>query len=390
MLARRFLWIIAIIVMVVIAAAFAYSLFGNQLIRTAMVPSAPFTAPAPGDAPNYIKPTAWVARPDRLTDASRWTPAGYTAAPLPGVAVFYVLPTAVFDRSRWNGSITDPATTQRMEQFLRFQASVFNSVGAIWAPAYRQATFGAFLTDKPEAAKALDLAYADVDAAFTVFLAAQPADKPIILAGHSQGSLLLMRLLKNRIAGTPLVDRLVAVYIPGWPISVTADLPALGLPACTIPDQTGCILSWQSFAQPADYKPVRDQFDKGSFDNGMGLTGDRRLGTEILCTNPLTGVTGIAPEAATANFGALVPNDDFTAGTLQPKTIGARCLPTGILDIGAPPAGFNAYVLPGNNYHVYDFPLFWANLRADIERRVDRYQQPVVKPEPRRIRVSKA
>ena len=28
------------------------------------------------------------------------------------------------------------------------------------------------------------------------------------------------------------------------------------------------------------------------------------------------------------------------------------------------------YVLPGNNYHVYDYPLFWANLRADAERRV--------------------
>lgn len=385
MLARRFLWIIAIITMIVIAAAFAYSLFGTQLIRTAMVPSVPFTATAAGKAPNYISPASWVARPDRRTDAARWTPEGYSPAPLPGVAVFYVLPTSVFDRSHWNGRIGDPDTTRRMEQFLRFQASIFNGVGAIWAPAYRQATFGAFLTDKPEATKALDLAYADVDAAFTVFLAAQPADKPIILAGHSQGALHLMRLLKERVAGTPLMDRIVAVYLPGWPISKTADLPALGLPACTIPDQTGCLMTWQSFAQPADYKPVRDQFDKG-----VGLTGDRRLGTEIVCTNPLSGTTGTQPQVPTANFGALVPNDDFTAGTLQPKTIGARCLPTGILDIGAPPEGFNGYVLPGNNYHVYDFPLFWSNLRADVERRVDRFQQPVVKPAARRIRVSKA
>ena len=27
-------------------------------------------------------------------------------------------------------------------------------------------------------------------------------------------------------------------------------------------------------------------------------------------------------------------------------------------------------VLPGNNYHVYDIPLFWQNLRSDVERRV--------------------
>ena len=28
------------------------------------------------------------------------------------------------------------------------------------------------------------------------------------------------------------------------------------------------------------------------------------------------------------------------------------------------------FVLPGNNYHVFDYALFWANLRADAERRL--------------------
>jgi hypothetical protein len=28
------------------------------------------------------------------------------------------------------------------------------------------------------------------------------------------------------------------------------------------------------------------------------------------------------------------------------------------------------FVAPGNNYHVYDIPLFWANIRADFARRV--------------------
>ena len=37
--------------------------------------------------------------------------------------------------------------------------------------------------------------------------------------------------------------------------------------------------------------------------------------------------------------------------------------------IGDPP-DMGAYVLPGNNYHVYDVPLFWENLRADYARRV--------------------
>ena len=385
MLARRFLWIIAIIIMIVIAAAFAYRLFGDQLIRVALVPSGPYTAPV-GTAPDYALAKNWAARPDTAKNPALWVPAGYTAVPKPGVAVFYVLPTSVFDRNAWNGKLGDPEVDTRMDLFLRSQASIFNGTAAVWAPRYRQATFGAFLTDKPAARQALDLAYTDVVAAFDVFLAVQPAERPIILAGHSQGSLHLLRLLKDRVAGTPLAARIIAVYAPGWPISKTADLPALGLPACNLPDQTGCILSWQSFARPADYKAIRDRFDKG-----VGLTGARRLGTEILCTNPLTGTDGAVAAPARGNIGSLVPNADFTGGSLVAKGIGARCLPTGILDIGDPPGGFTAYVLPGNNYHVYDYPLFWANLRADVERRTDSFHTPPApRLDKRPVRVAKA
>ena len=47
---------------------------------------------------------------------------------------------------------------------------------------------------------------------------------------------------------------------------------------------------------------------------------------------------------------------------------GARCSPEGFLLLDHPPR-MGALVMPGNNYHVYDIPLFWAALRADAERR---------------------
>jgi len=40
-----------------------------------------------------------------------------------------------------------------------------------------------------------------------------------------------------------------------------------------------------------------------------------------------------------------------------------------LLLIGDPP-DLGPYVLPGNNYHVYDIPLFWRNVQADVLRRV--------------------
>lgn len=375
MLARRFLWIIAIITMIVIAAAFAYALFGDKLLRAALIPGVEFVAPPASETPDYSLAKNWIARPDLPTDAARWTPKGYQAATTPGVAVFFALPTAIFDRGRWNAPIADAEIDKRNAMFLRMNASVFNGVGGVWAPRYRQATSGAFMTPKPEAARAMDLAYADVLAAFDAFVAAQPAGRPIILAGHSQGSMHLLRILKERIAGTPLAARIIAVYLGGWPISLSADLPALGLPGCASADQTGCILSWQSFARPADYKPVREAFDS-YLNGGIGLAGKPRRGSALLCTNPLAGTMATSAEPASANLGSLVPNSDFSGGELTPKGIGAQCLASGIVDIGEPPSGFTAFVLPGNNYHVYDYPLFWANLRADVERRVGNFGAP--------------
>ncbi len=49
--------------------------------------------------------------------------------------------------------------------------------------------------------------------------------------------------------------------------------------------------------------------------------------------------------------------------------IGARCDGRGVLLIGEPVA-MGGYALPGNNYHVYDYSLFWANVRADAARRL--------------------
>ncbi len=370
MLARRFLWVIAICIIIVIAGLIGYWLFGTQLIRAALTPSVPFSAADAGPAPDYRQPAAWAARPGAdggfgADDPSRWTPAGFRPAPRPPVAVFFVPPTTNFARDRWNAPITDKDMAEQGAKFVRAQSSLFNGIGAVWAPRYRQASFGSFLTDKPEAAQAQALAYTDVRAAFRAFLEAQPADRPLVLAGHSQGSLHLYRLLAEEIAGTPVAARILAVYAPGWPLSVTADLPAMGLPACTDEAMPGCLMSWQSFADPADPAPIIETFEAGT-----GYTGQPRRGTAMLCSNPLSGRTGSEGVAEAANLGSLVPDPKLEGGSIVPRGLGARCLPSGILDIGPPPAGFSAFILPGNNYHVYDFSLFWANIRADSERRL--------------------
>lgn len=370
-LARRFLYAFAILIALLLLFALSWGLFQDRWMRMAFVPDAPFAPLADATAPAYAKPSAWAARPDLPSDPARWLPPGVSGGGAHRAAVFYVAPTTYLARDRWNGPIDDAGSRGRLDLFVRSQASAFNGIADIWAPRYRQATFGAFLvaTD-PRAQAALDFAYRDVARAFDAFVAAQPADRPIILAGHSQGSLHLVRLLQDKVRGTPLAKRIVAVYAIGWPISVSADLPALGLPACKAAGQAGCIVAWQSFADPADPKLLDSYFDATS-----GYAARPRKGTAMLCVNPLTGAAGGGADAS-ANRGALVPDAAMTSATLTPGLIPAGCSPRGLLLIGDPPKGFGTYVLPGNNYHVFDYALFWANLRADAAARLEGFLKP--------------
>ena len=64
-----------------------------------------------------------------------------------------------------------------------------------------------------------------------------------------------------------------------------------------------------------------------------------------------------------------MPEDSMESGELVPGAVPARCDDRGLLLIGDPPK-MGSYVLPGNNYHVYDIPLFWANTQADVGARV--------------------
>lgn len=375
-MARKFLYFVATMIILVIAGAFVLSIWSTELTRLAMVPRGEFVEQQPLDQNAYLDPDMWFSRPGIGTDdPARWQPAtrgvDRTAPPAsePGqkYAVFFLHPTSFIDRSQWNAPLDDEDSQRVARIYLRGMASPFNQASEIWAPKYRQATFGAFLTDSPEAQAALKAAYADVKKAFTVFVASADPEAAIVLAGHSQGALHLLRLLREEVAGKDIAPRIAAIYAIGWPISVEHDLPALGFPACATADQAGCIMSWSSFAEPADPSLVLN-----SYRTSIGFDGKLRGNSQILCTNPLTGGIGGSAQLA-QNFGTLVPNDDMSSGELVPGAVPARCDTNGILLIGDPPQMGSA-VLPGNNYHVYDIPLFWENLHQNVAGRVARWK----------------
>jgi hypothetical protein len=365
-MARKFLYVIVVCVVLVFAVLAALRLFPDSLTRLAFMPKEHFVAQRQLARNAYADPRMWLARPGMPDDPARWQQKGAAkppAAAVPPFAVFFVHPTSSLGRDHWNASLDDTNSRERARLFLKGLASPFAQASEIWAPRYRQAAIGAFLTNSPDAQKALDLAYGDVSQAFDAFLAGVAPDTPIVLAGHSQGALLIDDLLRRRIAGTPLQKRIAMAYPIGWPISIQHDLVALGLPACTTPEQAGCIVTWSSFAEPAEPGMLLERYE-----HSAGFDGAPRGDKGLLCVNPLTGtLNGAAP--ASANLGTLVPNAGLSDGELVKGAVSARCGPRGLLLIGQPP-DLGPYVLPGNNYHVYDIPLFWANLRQDVARRM--------------------
>jgi hypothetical protein len=398
---RKFLYIICGLVVLVLAGFLLLRIFAQDLTEIAFVPSAKFTDQPRLAAASYNDPAMWLARPGMANDPARWVPGNFAqveaseaaeaerdtapsqpsqATSLPtdekvDAAVFFVHPTGLVSRTSWNASLDDDVSRQRSRLFVQGMASAFNASPDIWAPRYRQAAIGAFLTDAPEATQALDLAYRDVVQAFETFVKRIRPDQPIVLAGHSQGAYHLRRLIYEHIAGTPLAKRVAVAYVIGWPVSVERDLPLMGMPTCKDAASAGCVVSYLSFADPPETEMLLRAYARR-----RGLDG-KEVGEnpEFVCVNPISGVDG-GDAPARDNLGTLVPDILKGTGSLVPGAVPARCGEDHLLHIGPPPElDMGPYVLPGNNYHLYDMTLFWSNLRADFGRRVRGFATPTVK-----------
>ncbi len=107
-MARKFLYVIATVIVLVIAALLIYRVWGMQLIRAVMVPREPFSELKPLPANAYAEMKMWIARPDmKEGNPALWSPNG--AVPLPRLpqraAVFFIHPTSyitTFGDAHWN------------------------------------------------------------------------------------------------------------------------------------------------------------------------------------------------------------------------------------------------------------------------------------------------
>jgi hypothetical protein len=124
------------------------------------------------------------------------------------VDCFYVYPT-VSNRLEPNAP---KAKDPEIVSIAKFQASRFSTRCRMFAPVYRQVTLagipGLALGGGPGAPAGI--AYADVREAWRAYLATANEGRGVVVVGHSQGSIMLRRLLREEVEPRPAQRRLVA------------------------------------------------------------------------------------------------------------------------------------------------------------------------------------
>jgi hypothetical protein len=235
-------------------------------------------------APDYANPDAWAALPGRPS-AADVVPPDSNAADLqegPRADLFFVHPTTYMTAPSKNARYDEPGMTRERLDFhvLSFDAAAFNACCRVFVPRYRQASIASFFAPGPLSLATFDLAYSDVARAFDYYISHYNGGRPFIVASHSQGSLHAMRLLQDRIIGTPLQRRLVAAYLIGW--AIPEDVERAGLPVCRSALQSGCVIGWNSVTPTQTLDFMRDRAV-------LWLDGRYRLlaDKEIICVNPL-------------------------------------------------------------------------------------------------------
>ncbi len=229
------------------------------------------------------------------------------AAPLvaPKIDCFYVYPT-VSTQTTANANLTiDPQETA----VAKAQASRFSQACAVYAPMYRQLTVGAITGLVPVTAANRAVAYGDVLDAWKYYLAHYNHGRGVAFIGHSQGSAMLIALLKSQIDPNPVLrSRMVSAILLGGNVTVP-DGETLGgtfqhIPVCTDVGRPGCVIAYSSFDQTP---PANSLF--GRVDSPINaLSGETPSAqSHVVCVNPVVGTNDSSGSGAGGTPGNLIP-----------------------------------------------------------------------------------
>jgi hypothetical protein len=265
----------------------------NTIIDAALTPDATSTAPdagpPPAADPDYSRAENWLCRPDRATDAcdvdldttivkadGTLQVEKFTAAANPPVDCFYVYPTVSLDATPNSDLVAGPEENS----VIRAQFARFASQCRTFAPMYRQITLTALRASIAGTPLTADraLGYRDVLASWRWYMANENKGRGVVLIGHSQGSGVLLQLIREQIDPNPAQTPLLAAMLIGTNVAVPEGQVVGGalqkVPLCKSDAELGCVISYVSFRSNVP-PPANSRFGKST-----------TAGQVVGCTNP--------------------------------------------------------------------------------------------------------
>lgn len=294
--------------------------------------------------PDYENPFFWVKLPEDCNDAN----------PTEKADVFFVHGTVLHSKTE---IYYDPRSEEHRKLPLRprmTHAGAYEQTCRIFQPQYRQLTMEAHLNDWDTIRKYYEVPREDIINAYYHFKSTWNKERPLILAGNSQGSILILALLKYLKSQNDLPKNLVSANIIGYTVT-QEDLEELGMHLCQSPTDLNCIISYNTLAK--------------------GGTKGFTIMPGALCVNPLTWTTDEKIADKSLHLGFMETKEDGTqiihknaTNVWIDKKAGAVI--ADIFDLEtAPPREY----FPKGDLHSYNYPMFFKNIEANTKERVEAY-----------------
>ena len=308
------------------------------------------------EAPNYESLSSWAVHPDDDPDVLA---SFKNKEPKLDVDVFFIYPTLHSNKEdlSWNSDIYSIDTRNLvLQSSVQYQSSAWYSLGKLYVPYYRQAHLRIFSPEFWEngGKNAYELAYEDLRQAFLMFLKKYNNDRPIIIAGHSQGAGHAKRLLKEFFDGKPLQKKLIAAYLIGTRVM---EDEFTNIKHMTNESETGGFVTWNSYRLMSESKERKAIY-----------TISKEWVKGAACSNPITWNTQKNSQYSD-HKGFLYLNKK-----VYPKTVKIESIDDKLL-IKTPKVGLFKRILISTvkDYHKADVNLFWEDIRVNSRIRSKSY-----------------
>lgn len=294
---------------------------------------------------DYNDPFTWVYMPDSVYATD----------------VFFVAPTVFLGNdSTFNMDISNEELRLSFAGAVNMEKGIYDEQTNFYAPYYRQASLMCYeirgyndVSSNVDVKNAFERAYDDVSDAFSYYLSI--SDRPFILAGFSQGSELLLKLMKDRLGSRELQERMIAAYLIGWRVTV------------------------EDIKKSPHLKPAKTEDDKCVFvcfsTEAPFIDKSLIVPYKTLSINPLNWKTDSTFAGKSLNKGAVFTDYDGNITKEIPELTGAYICPhrgtlkaTDINPDDYPPV---LDIFESGEYHIYDYMFFYRNLQENVKARMN-------------------